>query len=93
MQAGIAEYWKSVHKYLSKREEMLIVSKNSTKTTTEETEVAYMNGSVQSLFKIFLVLHALNRLALILEIVRPRLFVSWNHTRERHRYRRAILVP
>jgi len=88
LQAGIAEFWKSVLQNINDRGSSKIVW--SIKRNTEDSEIAFMNNSIQALLKVFMVLEAFSILAFIAEISSIFILAKWFSWRERRKYLRAI---
>jgi len=88
LQAGMMEFWELAFKIEENRRLSIIAVTNMDNNI--ETEIESMNSSIESLFQIFLILHSVNMICLVAEMIYVKLKAQWNLLIIKRKNRKAI---
>jgi len=88
LQAGLMEFWESAFKIVENRRLSILALTNTGNSV--ETEIESMNSSIESLFQIFLILHSVNVICIVAEMVYVKLKAHWSLLIMKRRNRKAI---
>jgi len=88
LQAGIMEFWESAFKIVENRRLSILAVTNMGYNI--ESEIESMNSAIESLFQIFLILHSVNVICIVAEVVYVKLKAHWSLLIMKRRNRKAI---